>query len=96
VIRAHELGILTEFMASVRLITEAKSPFIASVLKDPRLKAWCWWHFWKFESWCCLYGIGSVNNRGQKPFLKIWKLMLPYMLRFSCNRGQKSIYCTGL
>jgi len=39
VIRAHELGILTEFMASVRLITEAKSPFIASVLKDPRLKA---------------------------------------------------------
>jgi len=39
VIRAHELGILTDFMASVQLITEAKSLFIALVLKDPKPKA---------------------------------------------------------
>jgi len=38
-IRARELGILTDFMASVQLITEAKNPFIASVLKDLRPKA---------------------------------------------------------
>ena len=67
VARARELGILAAFMASVQLITEAKSPFIASVLKDPRPKAWCWWHFWKFENWRYLYGLGSINNRGQKP-----------------------------
>jgi len=71
VARAHELGILTSFMASVQLITEAKSPFIASVLKDSRPKAWCWWHFWKFENWRCLYGLGSINNWGRKPIYRL-------------------------
>jgi len=35
----ENLKINDAFMASVQLITEAKSPFIASVLKDPRPKA---------------------------------------------------------
>ena len=67
VARARELGILTALMASVQLITKAKSPYIASVLKDPRPKAWCWWHFWKFENWRCLICFGSVATGAKSP-----------------------------
>jgi len=73
--------------SSVLLQPGPKVLFIASVLKDPRPKAWCWWHFWKFEYWHCLICFGSVAT-GAKSWTKIAKMPPPpYRPRFNGNRG---------
>jgi len=45
VIRARELGILTDFMASIQLITEAKSLMLVAFLKIWKLMLPLWTRF---------------------------------------------------